>query len=255
MPQLDQNAKPGEKATPDDTAQGPAQPPAPALSPSLAAVAQLPELQQPAALKQSMKARQSAQPRKLRRTGPRPRTPRCHSPIPAELQVLPFAPVPAVPRYPGAQEGKKSEDASSQDQAIASAKPRRVLGKAAGFAAGLEVARHSRGAGCLSGSGNGGFRAVQSLGAGFRRAYSRGPAEGRPARPPSMRARSILRHLRFADSGRNPRAVCGHGSDHSKRRSGNQAGNRAGRTQERRRPLYRQIRPPGSENRYGAAAV
>ena len=109
----------------------------------------------------------------------------------------------------------KSQDSSSQAPDL---KPifdvrqaRRVLGQSAGFANRTEPARHSCGAGGHSGSRDGRLRAIQSLGAGFRRAYGGGSAEGRPAG--CRKSVSNPRCPRFADAGTNPRPVCGHCSD------------------------------------------
>ena len=186
LAQQQENATAGEKATPDEIAQGPAQQPAQVLSPSLAAVAQLPELQQPAALKQSMKARQSAQAlqRLVDRDASGPATnrsqqnsSRCHS--------RPFRPWSKTFRC-----GKKERNRKIRRPWT---KPSRLPSPASanGFASGPEVARRSRGAGCLSGSRNAGSRALQSLGAGFRRAHIGGSTEVRPG----GRRRSISIHL------------------------------------------------------------
>ena len=137
----DDNAKPDEKALPVAVPQEPRQQsvrgPSPSVAavpqpmelrqptPAIAVVAQFPELQQPAALQPSAKLRQSVQPLQAPRNQI---TASNASPAtvsdPGKVPVLPLAPVPSVTQdIPVRQEGKKSEDPASQDQAITPAKP------------------------------------------------------------------------------------------------------------------------------------
>lgn len=122
---LDDNSKAGDKATPQQPVQQAGQ----ASSQFVAAVAQPLGIQQPAALKQSVKLQQSA---KLQQSVQSVQVLQIAASIalPAtaadagKIPVLPLAPVPpATQDIPVRQEGKKSEDPTSQDQDITSAKP------------------------------------------------------------------------------------------------------------------------------------
>jgi hypothetical protein len=119
----DDNAGSGEKAAPNHSSQKPLQLVEQVPLPSVAAVAQLPELPQRPAYQPSASLRQFVQPAQglrgqIAASNASPAT----AADPGKVPVMPLVPVPSED-IPVRQEGKKSEDPASQDQAVTPVRP------------------------------------------------------------------------------------------------------------------------------------
>ena len=227
---LDDNVKLEEKATPD---QLPVQQAGQAPLPSVAALAQIPELQQPAALKQSAKLRQSVQsPQASQNQIAASNATSATAADPGKLPVLPLAPVvSAIQDIPVRQEGKKSEDPALQDQAITPAKPGASTNAQPVSLTDLKLPAASAEpvASAVQETLDRASSGPSALAFAARMSTAQQKSDQAGAVNPSP---SSCR-LWLADIGRNPHAVCGHGSDYSKRDAKKRAGNARGWTQER----------------------